>query len=169
MKAALLVFALATVAWPQNPNAFPSSCGDGTNFKVKLQSAPPAQVLPPAGKAQVVFIHDTGDVSGSGLLWYPTSRYALDGAWAGANHGSSWFAVPIAPGEHHVCTDLQTSVAGQRTELAHFTAVAGQTYYFRTRLILSRAVELLDLEQIDSDQGAYLTRIYLLSIATAKK
>ncbi len=169
MKAALLVLALATVAWAQNPNAFPSSCGLGTTFKVKLQSPPPAQVSPPAGKAQVVFIHDTGDDPNIGLLAYPTSRYALDGAWAGANHGSSWFAVFIRPGEHHVCTNLQTSVVGPRTELAHFTAVAGQTYYFRTRLIMSREVELLELEPIDSDQGKYLAQMYPLSTATAKK
>jgi len=64
---------------------------------------------------------------------------------------------------------LQTSVVGELTELAHFTAVAGKTYYFRTRLIMSRQVELLDLEPIDTDQGDYLTKIYSLSVATPKK
>jgi len=169
MKAALLVFALATVAWAQNPNTFPSSCGPGTNFKVKLESPPATPVLPPAGKAEVVFIHDVGGGPFTGLFAYPTSRYAIDGAWSGANHGSSWFAVSVEPGEHHVCTNLQTSVVGELTELAHFTAVAGKTYYFRTRLIMSRQVELLDLEPIDTDQGDYLTKIYSLSVATPKK
>jgi hypothetical protein len=170
MKAALLVFALATVAWAQNPNTFPSPCGPSKiAFMVSQQSIPPDLAPPPAGKAPVVFIHDTGAADTPQRSAYPTSKYALDGAWVGANHGSSWFAVAIASGEHHVCTDLQTSILGRRTELAHFTATAGQTYYFRTRLLITRYDELLELEPIDSDQGAYLTKIYSLSVATAKK
>lgn len=169
MRVALFVFALATVAWAQNPDTFPSSCGPGIAFKVKLQNPARVPGPPQPGHARVVFIHDTGDDPNIGLLAYPTTRYALDGAWTGANHGSSWFTVSIAPGEHHICTNLQTSVVEQRTELAHFTAVAGQTYYYRTRLIMSRVVELMELEPIDSDQGAYLTQIYPLSIATAKR
>jgi hypothetical protein len=52
---------------------------------------------------------------------------------------------------------LQTSlVYDKRTELAHFRAEAGKVYYYRTRLVMSRAVELLELDPIDSDQGRYL-------------
>ncbi len=156
---------------PKQPG-FPSACGtSGTQFKVKLKNFPPAPAPPPAGQAQVIFIHDTGDGGDSTLIRgvYPTSKYAIDGSWAGANHGDSWFAVPVTPGEHHVCADLQSSIVGQRTELAHFTAVPGQTYYFRTRLLMSRQIELLELEPIDSDQGSYLTRVYPLSASTAKK
>jgi len=57
----------------------------------------------------------------------------------------------------------------QRVELAHFTAEAGKTYYFRTRLVLSRSVELLDLEPIDHDQGVYLAATSSLSVSRATK
>jgi hypothetical protein len=172
MKAALLLFALAAGAWTQNPDTIPSSCGpSSTVFKVHRDSHPPALAAPAPGEAQIVFIHDAGGDDSLGLvrLGYPTSIYAIDGKWEGANHGDSWFSVFVAPGEHHVCTELQSSLVNQRTELAHLTAVTGQTYYFRTRLILSRAVELLDLELIDSDQGKYLTQVFALSKSTSKK
>jgi hypothetical protein len=57
----------------------------------------------------------------------------------------------------------------QRVELAHFTAEAEKTYYYRTRLVVSRSVELLELEPIDSDQGNYLISTFPLSASTAKK
>ena len=93
----------------------------------------------------------------------------MDGAWAGADHSNSYFAVSAAPGEHHLCATLQSSLVDDRFEFAHFTAEAGKVYFFRTRLVLSRSVELLQLEPIDSDQGNYLVAIYPLAISTPKK
>jgi len=49
---------------------------------------------------------------------------AMDGAWVRANHGNSYFALSVEPGEHHVCVTLQSSLVAQRVELAHFTAEA---------------------------------------------
>jgi hypothetical protein len=54
-------------------------------------------------------------------------------------------------------------------ELAHFTAEADRVYYFRTRLVMSRTVELLELDPIDSDQGKYLVVSSTLSVSTPKK
>jgi len=93
----------------------------------------------------------------------------MDGAWVGANHGNSYFSVSVAPGEHHVCVTLQSSLVAQRVELAHFTAEADRVYYFRTRLVMSRTVELLELDPIDSDQGKYLVVSSTLSVSTPKK
>lgn len=93
----------------------------------------------------------------------------MNGAWVGANHGNSYFSVSVDPGEHHVCATLQSSVVDQRVELAHFTAEAGKIYYYRTRLVLSRNIELLELDPIDSDQAKYLISSYPLSISRPKK
>jgi len=68
-----------------------------------------------------------------------------------------------------VCVTLQSSLVAQRVELAHFTAEADKVYYYRTRLIMSRAVELLELEAIDSDQGKYLIGSFPLSVSSVKK
>jgi len=89
--------------------------------------------------------------------------------WVGANHGNSYFSVSVEPGEHHVCATLQSSLVAQRVELTHFTADAGKIYYYRMRLIMSRAMELLELDPIDSDQGKYLIGSLPLSVSTPKK
>jgi hypothetical protein len=93
----------------------------------------------------------------------------MDGVWVGANHGNSYFSVSVEPGEHHVCATLQSSLVAQRVELAHFTAAVGKIYYYRTRLIMSRSMELLDLDSIDSDQGKYLIASFPLSVSAPKK
>jgi hypothetical protein len=142
------------------------ACGpDKISYGVHLNDNPPLDAAPLPGKARVYFIQDGGTNS----LAYPTTRMALDGQWVGANHGDSYFYISVDPGVHHVCATLQTSLMGQRVELAHFTAEAGQTYYYRTRLILSRSVELLALDLIDSDQGSYLTGTFPLSVSKPKK
>jgi hypothetical protein len=123
---------------------------------------------PQPEKALVYFFHEAG-ISGGGLIAYPTTKYGLDGDWVGADHGDSWFAVAVDPGEHHVCTSLQTSVFQERVELGQFTAEAGKSYYYRTRLVLSGTVELLELNQIGSDEAGYLYSKYPMATATLKK
>jgi len=93
----------------------------------------------------------------------------MDGAWVGANHNDSYFTISVEPGEHHLCATLQSSFVDNRVELAHFRAAAGKTYFYRTRLVMSKEVELLELEPIDSDQGKYLIASFPLSISTPKK
>jgi hypothetical protein len=64
---------------------------------------------------------------------------------------------------------LQSSLFAQRVELAHFTAEAEKVYYYRTRLVLSRSVELFELDPMDSDQGRYLVATFPLSVSSLKK
>ena len=152
-----------------------SACGPANaNYKVSLDRSQHGPTTPEAGKALVYFIHDAGIPdqvfwSGKVTLGYPTTKYGVDGSWVGADHGDSWFAITITPGEHHFCTVLQSSFAGQRVELAHFTAEAGESYYFRTQLVTSGSVELLELERIDSDEAGYVISEYPMATATAKK
>ncbi|MFY9645520.1 MAG: hypothetical protein WAK29_10095 [Terriglobales bacterium] len=156
-------FALAQVP----PAASTAACGpDKVSFRVKLDESQHTLSQPDSGKARVYFLHDAG--SGS-ILGYPTVKLALDGAWVGANHGNSYFPVSVEPGEHHVCVTLQSSLVAQRVELAHFTAEADRIYYYRTRLVVSRSVELLELDAIDSDQGKYLIASFPLSVSNPKK
>lgn len=156
--------ALAQVAPPAGPTA---ACGgQSVSFKVKLDESQHTLVQPDPGKARVYFIHDAGTTN---TLGYPTVKIAMDGAWVGAHHGNSYFSVSVEPGEHHVCVTLQSSLVAQRVELAHFTAEAGKIYYYRTQLVTSRSVELLELDPIDTDQGKYLVEFFPLSVSNAKK
>lgn len=145
-----------------------AACGPAeTSFKVNLDRRQHGPVSPEAGKAQVYFIHVAGIPFEHLTAGYPTTKYALDGSWVGAGHGDSWFA--LAPGEHHVCATLQSLFVDQRVELAHFMAEAGKSYFFRTHLVMSGSVELLELDQIDSDEGGYLIGSYPQATAHPKK
>jgi hypothetical protein len=167
MKTVVLVVLLTAAAFAQVPPASPEGCGsEHVSFKVNLDESQHALAQPEPGKARVYFIHDAGTGS---TLGYPTVKVAMDGAWLGANHGNSYFSVSAEPGEHHVCITLQSSLVAQRVELAHFTAAADTIYYFRTRLVLSRAIDLLELEAIDSDQGKYLIATFPLAVSHPKK
>lgn len=112
----------------------PDACGkDEVQFKVDHkvkydeQGNPIVSPAPPqVGKAQVVFIENAGD-------WTtPTVRFGIDGAWAGADKGSSWFAVFVDPGIHHLCASWQSSLGRENRNvgMASFTAEAGKVYYF---------------------------------------
>jgi hypothetical protein len=168
MKIVALVLFFAASAFGQAaPVGSTAACGrDNINFKVKLDQTQHTLAAPEAGKALVYFFHDAGTPM---MVGYPTVKVAMDGAWVGAQHGNSYFSIPVEPGEHHVCIMLQSSLVAQRFELAHFTAEAGKVYYYRTRLVMSRSVELLELDAIDSDQGKYLVATFPLSVSSPKK
>ncbi|MGB8029994.1 MAG: hypothetical protein WCF30_10055 [Terracidiphilus sp.] len=179
MRAAVVFLCLSVTAFAQQKERFSqqpgqnrlaSACGPAQeNFKVSLDRSQHGPMPPQAGKALVYFIHDAGIPFEQLTIGYPTTKYAVDGNWVGAGHGDSWFAVAVDPGEHHVCTVLQSSFLDQRVELAQFTAEAGKSYYFRTQLVTSRSVELLELQQIGSDEAGYLFSEYPMATATAKK
>jgi hypothetical protein len=149
------------------PASSAAACGpENVSFKVERDESQHALAQPEPGKARVYFFHDAGTGS---TLGYPTVKLAMDGAWVGANHGNSYFSVSVEPGERHVCVTLQSTLVQQRVELGHFTAEAGKVYYYRTRLVMSRSVELLELDPIDSDQAKYLIASFPLSVSTPKK
>lgn len=95
-----------------------------------------------------------------------TARVAIDGAWIGANHGSSYLFFQTEPGEHHLCTDWMSSLlpAGRLVSLANFTAEADGIYYFCVRptggpssyLKDSDRSASIDLESVNSDEGKLL-------------
>ncbi len=170
MKLVLFVLLLAAPLSAQSPPlSLAPACGpESVSFKVKLDKSQHAPAPPEPGMARAYFMHDAGTYF-SHPPGYPTAKIGMDGAWAGANHADSYFSVSIPPGEHHVCADLQSSLVAQRVELLHFTAEAGKVYYFRTRLLMSRGLEILQLEPLDSDQGNYLMHLFPRSISQPKK
>ena len=169
MKAALIAALLTASAVAQKPDArLAQACGpEGARFKVTLDKMQHTMAPIESGKARIDFIHDAGTFLAH-PPGYPTTILGLDGAWVGANHADSYFSITVTPGEHHVCATLQSAFVDQRVELAHFTAEAGKSYAFRTRLLVSRDVELLELTPIDSDQARFLVASYPLASSRAK-
>src|ERR1039457_7540505 len=109
MKVALVALLFAASALAQGSSANPAAaCGFmNVSFKVKLDDTQHTLTQPEAGKAVVYIIHDAGSL---GMIAYPTTKFAVDGSWMGANHGDSYFSVAVDPGEHHLCTALQSSL-----------------------------------------------------------
>lgn len=164
MKSAIL-FLLCTAPVLAQTSLIPAACGNiDTDYKVKVEKSEHALMPPEAGKARVYFFHDAGTDT---RFAYPVVKVAMDGNSVGANHGNSYFSVSINPGEHHVCTTLQSSFVESRYELAHFTAEAGKTYYYRTRIFYTGDYKLmLDLMPVDSEQGEYRVKVTPLSVST---
>jgi hypothetical protein len=173
MKAPFAVFFLVVSALAQTNSApnTPPSCGDPqVKFDVKTDKSLHPDAQPPSGKALVYFVEDD-DMFES--VPKPTTRVGVDGVWVGANHGDSYLSFAVGPGEHHLCASWQSFVAIGARETSgavHFTAQAGQLYFFRVKNVLIRdhAPGHLELSPIDGDEGQLLSSRYALSTSHPK-
>jgi hypothetical protein len=155
-----LVMLFAVSAFTQVPPAVTAACGPKSgSFEVKLDKSQHALGQPDPGKALVYFIQEGG-----------AAQIGLDGAWVGANKNSSYFAVSVEPGEHHVCADVRTprGIPGVPVGFLHFTAEAGRVYYFDAWVVYG-SQSYLFLGEVDSDQARYLIASYPLSVSTPNK
>lgn len=168
---AVLLLALSMIV-PVSANAQGyAGCGP-TNIKFDVTTKSPSGPAPSAtpGKALVVFLQDDLQFTARPR---PTTRFAIDGTWEGATHSNSYFYVVVAPGEHHVCANWQSSglvESGRSMAVLHFTAEAGKSYYFRARDIAGRdrGTELV-LARLDSDEAKLILLSFLLSSSHPKK
>lgn len=179
MKPFLAVILLSCAALAQNDAdaaiaKTKAACGpDNIFFDVKTSDTSHAPATPPDGKALVFVIHqvytpnncDDGD--DCGIL----ARVGLDGSWAGAFYGASYLYMSVDPGDHHLCTNWQSVFASRSSHaaLTSFTAEAGRVYYFRMRLFGDNGAVIMDLDQINSDEGKYLIASYPASESHARK
>jgi hypothetical protein len=100
---------------------------------------------PKEGKALIYFVAD-------GHL---TSPFGVDGKWVGAVNGGRYFIVAIDPSEHHICAMLQSflPLRGPKVSVHSLKAESGGSYYFRTRMVGISSGFVLQLDQLDSDEG----------------
>jgi hypothetical protein len=176
MKSVLAAMLFAASALAQNnPPLAPAqgACGPlGVNFDAKASASQPT-AQPEPGKALVYFAEDFQKAPGE--LGNPTIRIGLDGAWMGATRANSYLFFSVNPGEHHLCTNWQSSLKrlSRLAAFARFTAEPGETYYFRARITYSpygRAANMnLDLDRVDPDEGQFLVSSFRLSNWTPKK
>lgn len=165
--AGLLTMPMTTRAQTGGAGAVTAACGDATiQFSVKLDRRPQPGAVP-AGQALVYFIEK--DI---GVFFPPTMRVSADGRWIGATHGAGYFFVAVEPGVHHLCAMAQSDEP--HIALAHFTARAGETYYFEVKAVSgTRGSGALwtdrSLMALDSDEGALLVQDDPYSTARVKK
>lgn len=156
----LTLLSLPAFAADQTPlRASVTACGDdNVKFSVKAMEGREPAPQPEPGKALVYVVEEydrPGNERGK-----PTVRVGLDGGWVGANRSTSYLFFSVEPGDHHLCSDWQGVprwIVPVRASLAKLTAEAGQTYYFRARMMEhSLSLWTLDLEPVNSDEGQLL-------------
>ncbi len=170
----LLVFCVLTsaAAWEAGATALPSACGDDeVQFNVKTQKAVEASLIPEPGKALVVFVET---MDGPFPPWdIPSTRFAIDGSWVGANRGNSYFVISVAPGEHNVCSGWQGTLSEQRdrSDMSPLAAEAGKVYFFEAKVKgtgQSTSEGAFRFKQITDEQGRFRVKASKLSSWTPK-
>ncbi|HEY2360153.1 MAG TPA: hypothetical protein VGK36_03485 [Candidatus Angelobacter sp.] len=184
MKALLAIILLASSALAQGDHITDkdkgeiagavAACGpEETKFDLKTSNAEHSVAQPEAGKALFYVIGQDGtqqDILCKGCEI--VARVGLNGDWIGAVNGNSFLSSSVAPGEYHLCTQWQSrfSIRSKRLALANFNAEAGKIYYFRMRLTRQgNHAPLLDLEEINSDEGKYLVLTSQTSTSHSQK
>jgi len=159
-------------------NDLPDACGsDAVKFKTTLDKPAHPPDPPSDGMAQIVFVQ-TSVTQGITFMNPGTSdfttRFGLDGAWAGAAANNSYFSVNVAPGLHHICASAQGSSSAAKRMIAadSFTAEAGHVYYFVFAVQRIAGNSIGDnyydskLTSMNSDEGRF--RVKSLSVSTSK-
>jgi hypothetical protein len=137
-----------------------AGCGPlHSEFSVKVDKSDHSLLQPDPGKALVYVLVDERPDTGI-KIGDVTTRVGLDGSWVAANYGPSYAVFAVAPGDHRICVDWQSSF-GMRNKLnaaVNLSAQAGQTYFYRTLLSIATTNTSpgLWLEAVDPAEGQLL-------------
>jgi hypothetical protein len=133
-----MLFASAAPVYAQDASATAltaAGCGpDNVKFEAKKDKNAHPLPTPDAGKAVVYLIGDTVSDTAKGI-GMPVTRIGIDGKWVAASAMGSYITLQVDPGDHRLCISYQLVIKKTQSKLSaatSFTAVAAQTYYFRT-------------------------------------
>jgi hypothetical protein len=152
-------------AQQKSQNPVRAACGPAiVHMQVQSSKSKDETPLPP-GKARVYVVGVFRKPSFEFFL-DPTILIGMDGSWLGATRNRSYLALPIEPGDHHLCAEWNSTLQKRLPALASLKADAGKTYYFRARIMYPGG---LDFQQLDPDEGRLLVSHSHLLIASARK
>ena len=133
-------------------SAAEAGCGpQDAKFELKSDESQHPAPAPEDGKALVYVVAD-------GQL---TAIFGIDGKWVGGVNGGRYFFAPVDPGEHHVCALLQSFLTARvltwlpRVSVHSLRPEPGGSYYFRVRRVGINTGFVLQLEQLDPDEGRW--------------
>jgi hypothetical protein len=162
LLALALGYAITALAADQSTD-LRSSAGCGpikTDFSVKTDKHVHTITSPQPGKALVYVIVQENSDPHKMQIGDVTTRVGLDGAWIGANHGASYVALAVDPGDHRMCTDVQSKMLGtdKLNSAADLSAEAGKTYFYRAELTIAYGDHQNDLrlKAVDQAEGMLL-------------
>ena len=151
-----------------------AGCGaNDVHFNVKTDKKQHPTAQPEAGKALVYVIGDSSLDHVALHVGTPPTRFGVDGTWVGANGYRSYFFFPVDPGEHRLCTNMQSKLQRQvksTTAAMSFTAEAGKSYYFKTRTpVAPVAGEEIKLVPVDPAEAQVLLAAAAFSTFSLQK
>jgi hypothetical protein len=96
---------------PVDPRAA-AGCGPADiKFDVKTDKKQHTVTPPAPGKARVYVIEEYKSDPHYQTIGHMTTRVGLDGNWVGANYQGSYLFFEVEPGDHRVCSDVQSRFA----------------------------------------------------------
>ena len=148
-----------------------AGCGPAkTQFNVKTDKKHDTVEQVEPGKARVFVFEEYVSDPNYRTIGHVTTRVGVDGDWVGANHESSYIFFSVEPGDHRLCSDVQSMFVKNLSAAADLNAEAGKTYYYRV-LVKDTANEQLQMRMraVDNAEGALLMSKYARSSSQAKK
>lgn len=177
LRTALIALLFASPAFAQDSTVNPlAAAGCGANeihFDVKTDKKQHPTAQPDAGKALVYVIGAAWSDYVAVHIGTPPTRVGINGTWVGANGYRSYFFFPVEPGDHRLCTGVQSKfgwVVKSSMAATSFTAEAGKTYYFRTKTPKGQeASEARKLVPVDPAEAQLLIASTAFSTSRLKK
>jgi hypothetical protein len=177
LRTALVVLLFASPVLAQDSTANPlAAAGCGANevhFEVKTNKKQHTTAQPDADKALVYVIGAAWSDYVAVHIGTPPTRFGIDGTWVGANGYRSYFFFSVEPGDHHLCSSVQSKierVVKSSTAAISFTAEAGKTYYFRTKTpVRPNSSEGIKLAPVDPAEAQVLIAASALSTFRLEK
>jgi hypothetical protein len=173
MKTTLSIFLFCLLLAPvaqSSAATLPDSCGkDSVQFDVVAKKSKARLPPPPAGKAQIILLENENEMIGP--FMHATVRFGMDGAWVGADNGTSYFVLEVTPGLHHLCASWQSAFRRLKrdVDLTSFTAEPGKDYYFSADVTVASKEEVLfGLSQLNDDKGQYRTQLAKFAVSKVK-
>ncbi len=168
----VFVFFASALVFSQDQAAIRAAeavCGPkNVKFDAKQDATQHPVPQPAPDKALIYIVQDIGEAQCTGCA---LTKVGLDGTWVGANQGSSYFFFTAEPGDHHLCVNWQSrlEIKSRAFAMANVTAESGKVYYFRSRVVFTRADYTFDLDRVNSDQGKFLVASSAFSVSHPKK
>ncbi|MGA7831373.1 MAG: hypothetical protein WCA21_10455 [Terracidiphilus sp.] len=163
----------ATQALARSKAILPDGCGDDSiQFDAKQEKDNPGLPALAEGKALIVFSESMPNE----MKVQSTTRFGVDGAWAGATKGDSYFTVTVDPGDHNLCASMQSAPNRMKktfTQMASFTAEAGKIYYFEAAVNvignMNMGIASFDFSQLAEKDGKYRIKAWKFATSKPKK
>jgi hypothetical protein len=164
MRFLLLALVFAAPVYAQDSAAAAlaaAGCGSqDIKFDAKSDRKAHPIATPDPDKAVVYVIGDTFNDNAAVHVGIPPTRIGVDGAWVAANARKSYVFFQVDHGDHRLCTDSQVIINSAQTKTTaatSFTAVAGQSYFFRTITpVHATSSEEVKLVLVDPAEGTLI-------------